>query len=213
MRRTVRPHARVGWWPEGAELHTLTSRHQDTPLGILGTLAAGDPVAKLGPAQSAPVHASPLPDQQCRSASPATGRARPVGGEGKEPEPDAATILKLDIASGAAGDSVCSTQVRQVSWVPQGQRGAPGIQTTSPGQGVGQGAGGRCRGSWWHGEAGGAHADLTDVHPLQSASLSLCLRLEPCQECSHPLMKKQSTFLSSLSRPHNAAPSQTPWSP
>lgn len=108
LRRTVRPHARVGWWPEGAELHTLTSRHRDTPLGILGTLAAGDPAAKLGPAQSAPVHASPLPDQQCRSASPATGRARPVGGEGKEPEPDAATILKLDIASGAAGDSVCS---------------------------------------------------------------------------------------------------------
>lgn len=121
--------------------------------------------------------------------------------------------LTLPLGQRATPCAQGSTQVRQGSWVPQGQRGAPGIQTTSPGQGVGQGAGGRCRGSWWHGEAGGAHADLTDVHPLQSASLSLCLRLEPCQECSHPLMKKQSTFLSSLSRPHNAAPSQTPWSP
>ena len=55
----------------------------------------------------------------------------------------------------------------------------------------------------------GAYADLTDVHPLQSASLNLCLRLEACQECSHRLMKKQDTFLSSLSRPHNAAPRQT----
>ena len=63
MRRTL-----LGWWPEGAELPTLTSRQRDTPLGILGTLAARDPAAKLGPAQSARDHASRLPDQQCSSA-------------------------------------------------------------------------------------------------------------------------------------------------
>ena len=81
-RRTLRHHARLVWWREGAELSTLTSRpHQgtnrmeskgvgfwDTPLRILGLLASGDPVAKHVPAQSGRVHASRLPDEQCGSA-------------------------------------------------------------------------------------------------------------------------------------------------
>lgn len=132
--------------------------------------------------------------------------ARPVGGEGKEPEPDAAAILKLDIASGAAGESV-------YSGIHTGEIGFPGTSgteglTSDPSckPWAGRGAAGDRGGA---GKWAGLMPTLTDVLRLQSASLNLCLRLKVGQECSHPLMKKQGTFLSSLSRPHNAAPSQT----
>ena len=50
--------------------------------------------------------------------------------------------LKLPLGQQATTCALESTQVRQGSWVPQGQRCSPWIQTASPGQDVGVGRSG-----------------------------------------------------------------------
>ena len=141
MHRTLRPHAGIGWWPEGAKLPTPTSRHRDMPLGILGTLASGDPAAKLGPAQTVPVHASRLPDQQCSSAWQRPGEPGQLEVKAKNLnltlQPSSSSTLPL--GQRATPFTQGYTQVRQGSWVPQGRRGSPRVQAASPGQGMGRG--------------------------------------------------------------------------
>ena len=109
-------------------------------------------------------------------------------------------VLELPLGQLVTPCTQGSTQLTQSSWVPQLQRCSPWIQRASHGQGWDLGGG--------VGE-GRAYTSLTDVHLLQSPSLRLCLRLEQCQECSHALSKKQSTFLGLLSGPPTAAPYQT----
>ena len=70
------------------------------------------------------------------------------------------------------------------------------------------GLGGECTVEWvgeggW-GKVGGLGEGLCQPHRCARAlesSLNLCLRLEQCQECSHPLRKKKSTFLASCLNP------------
>ena len=219
MRRTLFHHARLIWRREGVELSTLTSRphHRtnqmkpnavsslDTPLGILGLLAAGDERPNPAP-RKVGVSSQAI----CMPNNVAVPEER-LGEPGHLPL-QSSSSLKLPLGQWATPCAQGSTQVRQVSWVPQVQSCSLPIQSASHGLGVG-GVGGKgpglggwegsARWSGW-GKVGGLGEGLCQPRGCARAlesSLNLCLRLEQCQECSHPLRKKKSTFLASCLNP------------